>query len=326
MFNGEKVLDVHGHMTTPPEFRAHAANLVSQNTPAKLEIPDERLDNAVQRHLKVMDERNIDVQLLSPRPIAMWHWMRPFLQTVWCRITNDVIAQTVRLHPDRFLGVAQLPQNFEQDTSNCVPELERAVKDLGFVGAYVNPDPGADKRTPGMDNAYWYPLYKKAEELSVPLIVHPSVSHDPRIEVIPANYQMNNVTEEYIATQLLGHSDVFDRYPRLKVVICHCGGALDRFIRNDRHRPQRDLSNNLFFDTCAYDEYFLAAAIQQKGVDQMLFGTEAPGSGGAVRQDTGRPSDDMVPVIDSLPILSQDDKHKIFNGNPKKVFPALEKF
>jgi predicted TIM-barrel fold metal-dependent hydrolase len=326
MFNGEKVLDVHGHMTTPPEFRAFAANIVSQNTPAKLEIPDERLENALQRHLKVMDERNIDVQLLSPRPIAMWHWMRPFLQRSWCRTTNDVIAQTVRLHPDRFLGVAQLPQNAEVDTSNCIPELERAVKDLGFVGAYVNPDPGADKRAPGMNDQYWFPLYEKAEALAVPLIVHPSVSHDTRLEVIPANYQMNNVMEEFIATYLLGHSDVFERFPRLKVVICHCGGALDRFIKTDRHRPQRDLSNNLFFDTCAYDDDFLTAAIKQKGVDQMLFGTEAPGSGGAVRPDTGRPSDDLVPVIDSLPILSQEDKQKIFNRNPKKVFPSLAKF
>ena len=64
----------------------------------------------------------------------------------------------------------------------------------------------------------------------------------------------------------------------------------------------------------------LRAAVRQKGVDQMLFGTEAPGSGGAKRPDTGRPSDDVVPVIDSLPILSPEDKIKIFNTNPKKVF------
>ena len=325
MYNGQKVLDIHGHMTTPPDFRGYAANIVSQNTPAKLEIPDDRLEGALKRHLQVMDERNIDVQLLGPRPIAMWHWMRPFLQNNWCRITNDVIAQTVRLHPDRFMGVAQLPQNAEQETSNCVPELERCVKEYGFVGAYINPDPGADKRTPGVHEPYWYPLYEKAQELNIPLIVHPSVSHDPRIEPIPANYQMNNVTEEYIATQLYGHSDVFDRFPNLKVVICHCGGALDRFIKTDRHLAQRHLSQNLYFDTCALDLDFLTAAIKQRGVDQMLFGTEAPGSGGAVRPETGRPGDDLVPAIDSLDFLSQDDKLKIFNGNPKKVFPQLAK-
>jgi predicted TIM-barrel fold metal-dependent hydrolase len=324
MHNGQKVLDVHGHMTTPPHFRQHAANLVSQNSPQKFELSDELLDRAQERHLKVMDERSIDLQLLGPRPIAMWHWMRPFLQEVWCRVTNDVIARICKLHPDRFVGMAQLPQNSKLDTRNCIPELVRCVKELGFVGAYLNPDPAGDRETPGLHEDYWHPLYEKCQELDVPLFVHPSVSYDRRIEVIPANYQMNNYIEEFVATQLLTHSNVFQTFPRLKVVICHCGGALNRFIPTDRHIAQKDLSKNLFFDACAYDVNFLTAAIKQRGVDQMLFGTEAPGSGGAVRPDTGRPSDDMVPVIDSLEFLSSEDKLKIFHKNPLKVFTHVK--
>jgi 4-oxalmesaconate hydratase len=57
----------------------------------------------------------------------------------------------------------------------------------------------------------------------------------------------------------------------------------------------------------------------------MLFGTEAPGSGGAKRPETGRPADDLVPVIAGLPGLSEEDKLKVFNGNAKKVFPQLAK-
>ena len=56
----------------------------------------------------------------------------------------------------------------------------------------------------------------------------------------------------------------------------------------------------------------------------MCFGTEAPGSGGAIRPDTGRPSDDLVPVIDSLEFLTADDKEKIFHKNPLKVFPRVK--
>lgn len=323
MHNGYKVIDVHGHMTTPPHFRQFAANLVSLNSPQKFELSDEQLDRAQERHFKVMDERNIDVQLLGPRPVAMWHWMRPFLQEVWCRVTNDVIARICKLHPDRFVGMAQLPQNSKLDTRNCIRELERCVKELGFVGAYLNPDPAGDKQTPGMDDEYWYPLYEKAQELDIPLVVHPSVSYDRRIEIIPHNYQMNNYIEEFIALQLLTHSNVFQTFPRLRVLICHCGGALNRFIPTDHHIAQKDLSKNLFFDACAYDVNFLTAAIKQKGVDQMLFGTEAPGSGGAVRPDTGRPSDDLVPVIDSLEFLSSEDKLKIFHKNPLKVFTRV---
>ena len=136
-------------MTTPAPFRQFLAETVSQNTSGrKLEMTDEQLANAQQRHLKFMDDRNIDIQLIGPRPIAMWHWMRPFLQEYWCRVTNDVIARIVKLHPDRFRGMAQLPQSKEKDTRSCIAELERCIKDLGFVGAYLNPDPAGDKNLP----------------------------------------------------------------------------------------------------------------------------------------------------------------------------------
>ena len=69
MHNGQKVVDVHGHMTTPAPFRQFLAETVAQNTPGrKLEMTEEQLENAQQRHLKFMDDRNIDVQFVGPRP------------------------------------------------------------------------------------------------------------------------------------------------------------------------------------------------------------------------------------------------------------------
>ena len=326
MYNGQTVVDVHGHMTTPAGFRQFLAEIVSQNTPGrKLEVTDEQLENAQQRHLKFMDERNIDVQLIGPRPIAMWHWMRPFLQEFWAETTNNVIARIVKLHPDRFRGMAQLPQcATSKDTGNCLPELERCVKELGFVGAYLNPDPAGDKQTPGVHEEYWFPLYEKAVQLDVPLMIHPSVTYDRRLEVIPANYQMNNYLEEFIAMQLLTHSKVFQIFPKLRITICHCGGGLNRFIPTDKHVGQGDFSNNLFYDCCVYDVHYLEAAIKQRGVDQILFGTESPGSGGAVRPETGKPSDDLIPVIDQLRFLTAEDKTKIFQKNPLKVFTKVK--
>ena len=120
------------------------------------------------------------------------------------------------------------------------------------------------------------------------------------------------------------HSKVFQTFPKLKIVICHCGGALNRFIPTDHHVGQRDFSNNLFYDSCVYDVNYLEAAIKQRGVDQILFGTESPGSGGAVRPETGKPSDDMMPVIDKLAFLSAEDKLKIFQKNPLKVFTKVK--
>src|SRR6185369_4183925 len=105
-FGGHPVLDVHGHMSGPPQVRAWAYNLISLRSPGDgaLELSDAELEQALERHLKVLDERRIDVQLVSPRPVAMMHWERPFIQRAWARTTNDIIAQHVRLHPDRFAG------------------------------------------------------------------------------------------------------------------------------------------------------------------------------------------------------------------------------
>jgi predicted TIM-barrel fold metal-dependent hydrolase len=326
MYKNVKVLDVHGHVTTPPDFFAHAASIMAANGPdRKLSIPDELMEAAQQRHLKQLDDRQVDVQLIGPRPYANFMWTRARLQMAWCRATNDVIAQACRLHPDRLLGMAQLPQNAELDMSHCVPEFERCIKELGFVGAYINPDPDGMRGAPGLNDPYWYPIYEKAQELDVPLMVHPAGSRDPRVEALNANYQINNVLEEYLATQLLTRTDVFDKFPNLKVVVCHCGGSLDRWIKTDPHMGQRDTSKNLFFDTCAHDVSFLRAAFEQRGVSQMLFGTEVPGSGGAPRPESGRPADDLLPVIDKLEILSEADKMAVFHDNPKRVFPRMGK-
>lgn len=345
MYNGSKVIDVHGHMSTPPHFRAYAYNLIALRSPGDgdLEMSDELMESALARHLKMMDERNIDIQMISPRPVAMMHWEAAFLVEKWTRITNNVIHRHCQLHPDRFVGVAQLPQNSKLETKNCVAELERCIKELGFVGAMVNPDPAGDRLTPGMNAEYWFPLYEKAQALNCPLIVHPSISRDPRIEIIPHNYQYNNVTEETLATLLLENSNVFEIFPNLKIIICHCGGALTRTIargrpsgeqpggqvstatRPGRARAQRDVSNNLVFDTCAYDKGFLATAIRQRGVDRMLFGTEAPGTGsGIINPETEKPSDDLIPVIDSIEFLKTEDKMKIFAENAKRIFPLLK--
>ena len=326
MHNGQKVIDVHGHISRPPQARAHAQTLMSLRTPNTMSLSDEIVEPSFQNHLKQLDERNIDFQLIGPRPVDEWHWMPYFLQQAWARSVNNLIAQSVRLHPDRFAGMAQLPQNSKLDTSHCIPELERCIKELGFVGAYLNPDPAGDRQVPGMHEEYWFPLYEKAVELDIPLMVHPCPSEDPRIQVIPSNYQLNNGIEEYVATMLLMYGGVFDRFPGLKIVVCHCGGVLSRFLMTDTQHsgPDKDLSGNLFFDTCAYNADFLETAFKQRGVDQMVFGTEVPGSGSSPRPETGRPGDDLVPVIDGMEILSTEDKRKVFNENPLKVFTKVK--
>src|SRR5215467_6438302 len=177
-------------------------------------------------HARYMDERNIDVQIIGPRPFLMLAWMEPHLLPSWTRYVNDMIHQQCEMFPDRFLGAAMLPQISDApDLSNCIGELNRCVTEYGFAAAYVSPDPAGRRSTPGMHETYWYPRYR----------------------VVPHNYQLGFLTEQYLAGQFLSHGDVFERFPELRVIICHCGGALDRFIPTDHHIAQKDLSENLFY-------------------------------------------------------------------------------
>jgi predicted TIM-barrel fold metal-dependent hydrolase len=334
VYHDVRVLDVHGHVSVPFSANSFLVLMLGSNTPMDSPIGQEaagparvtvaEFRAAAEGHVRYMDERNIDVQIIGPRPFLTLGWMEPHLVPAWTRCVNDMIHQQCTFFPDRFLGACQLPQISDApDLSNCLGELNRCVTEHGFVAAYVSPDPAGRRTTPGMHEPYWYPLYERCQELSIPLIVHGTNSLDPRYRVVPHNYQLGFMIEQYLAGQFLSHGDVFERFPELRVIICHCGGALNRFIPTDHHIAQKDLSRNLFYDTCGYDLVFLEAAIRQRGVSQMLFGTEAPGSGRALRPETGRTSDDLVPVIAGFGFLSEQDKVKIFNENPARVVPAL---
>jgi predicted TIM-barrel fold metal-dependent hydrolase len=341
MYNDVKVLDVHGHVSMPAGAMGWLAMLLGSNTalpspltgaahgvtnPAQSGVTEADFQAATSHHIAYIDERLIDVQLIGPRPFLMLGWMEPHLIAAATRYVNDVIHQQCQTEPTRFVGACQLPQLADApDCSNCLPELNRCIGEFGFGAAYVSPDPEGRRTSPGLHEPYWFPLYERCVQLDVPLVVHGSNMLDRRVGVVPHNYQLGFVIEQYLATQFLSHGDVFDRYPDLRVIVCHCGGALDRFIATDPHLSQRDLSNNLFFDTCAHDVVYLEAALKQRTPARMVFGSEAPGSGGARRPDTGRTADDLVPVIGGFDFLTDDEKVGIFNGNPAHVVPALGK-
>jgi predicted TIM-barrel fold metal-dependent hydrolase len=354
--DGVQVIDVHGHLSSPPQVRAYAFNLVSLRSPGdgELELPDEAVSAARQRHIRVLDERGVDVQLLSPRPAAMMHWERPFIVRAWTRVTNNLIAQMCRLEPARFVGIGQLPQSASLGTEVCLDELDRCITDLGFVGVLVNPDPGGDSSAPGMDQEYWYPLYRRAAQLEATLLVHPSLSRDPRIEPLPHSYQFNNLVQETLATSLLERSEVFSEFPGLRVVICHGGGAprrlladgdvLDAIAPAPQHvtpsgeapggqvgialgpasQRTRAGHENLFVDTCCYDPHFLTAVLRQRGTRQVVFGTEAPGSGShLVNPATGHAADDVLATLRGLGFLSPAQLRALLHDNPLRAFPRL---
>jgi predicted TIM-barrel fold metal-dependent hydrolase len=337
VYHGTKVLDVHGHVSVASGANNYITTLLSSNSLTRSPLfggrgsgpSEDQYRAAAARHVAYLDERGIDVQVIGPRPFLMLGQVMPwYSMELWTEHVNATIAQQVRFYPDRFLGACQLPQSSDApDSTHMLPALESTVRDQGFVAAYVSPDPKGQRTTPGMNESYWFPLYERCIELDVPIIVHGTNAGDPRYYVIPNNYQVGFVVEQFVAQQILSNSDVFTRYPELRVIICHCGGSLNRFIKTDpRHLSQKDLSQNLFYDTCAHDVDYLTAAIRQRGVPQMVFGSEAPGAGDAVRQagdGPGKTGDDLVPVIDSFDWLTEEDKLNLFHHNPLRVVHGL---
>jgi predicted TIM-barrel fold metal-dependent hydrolase len=338
MYNGIPVLDVHSHIRWQRGANSFMNFLMSSNTalPSPLaggkssEVPgmrDEDFREAAERHAKYLDEHSIDVQILGPHPVEVHGWMEPHIFKSWTTYVNDAIFKMVQARPDRWVGACQLPQDPRApDARHMVPELERCVSDYAFVATYVSPDVTGRRDSPGMNDPYWFPLYERCQELGVPILIHGTSGLDPRYRVVPHNYQLAFLSEQYFALMFLRHSDVFERFPELKILVCHMGGALDRFIKqSDFLAPKKDL-HNLYFDSCAYDLPYLAAAIKQRGVSQVCFGVEAPGSGGTIRPETGKPSDDLVPLIGDhaeLKFLTEEDKLNIFHHNPAKFCPGL---
>ena len=91
-------------------------------------------------------------------------------------------------------------------------------------------------------------------------------------------------------------------------------------------KVDESLNNNLFFDTCSYDPWMLAAAIRQRGAHRMVFGTESPGSGSAVTNPlTGKAADDILATIDWFDFVSEEQKLAMVHNNAQKVFPLLAK-
>jgi 4-oxalmesaconate hydratase len=131
--------------------------------------------------------------------------------------------------------------------------------------------------------------------------------------------------------QLL-QGDLFSRFPRLKFVIPHGGGAVPyhwgryRGLADMLKQPALDthLMNNVFFDTCVYHQPgidLLADVIENKNI---LFGSEMVGAVRGIDPTTGHYFDDTKRYIDALDV-SDEEKHAIFEGNARKVFTRLDR-
>ena len=332
------IIDCHGHYTTAPAALEswrdrQLAGLADGNrtlpTPAP-QITDDQLRETIEKgQLRIQQARGSDLTIFSPRAAGMAHHVGDQKTSEdWSRVCNDLIYRVSEMFPKNFIGVCQLPQSPGVDPRNCIPELERCVKEMGFVGCNLNPDPsGGWWKEPPLTDKWWYPLYEKMVELDVPGMIHVSSSCNPCFHATGAHYINGDTT----AFMQLIQGNLFKDFPTLKFIIPHGGGAVPfhwgryRGLAQMLKKPllTEHLLKNVYFDTCVYHQPGINLLAEVIPVDNILFASEMIGAVQGIDPQTGFEYDDTKRYIDGLNV-SAEDKKKIFELNARKVYGRLD--
>jgi aminocarboxymuconate-semialdehyde decarboxylase len=323
-------IDIHCHIVTPeaellvkdlftpekePFFRFATAETLRINQQLFARLRPKLTDP--QERLKDMDRMGIAIQALSPGPNQFYYWTDGELGGKLARLQNDRVAELVRSHPDRFVGMGTLPL---QDMQKALRELERIVQELGFHAIEISSNiAGVDLDAPRFE-----PFWAKVQELDVLVFVHPIGFTDAeRLK----DYYLNNVIgqplEEAIFVSRLIFSGVLERYPNLKIVVGHGGGYLPFYpgrmdhaykVRpeNQHHisHPPSEYLKKLYFDSIVYQESSLANLVRFAGGDHVLLGTDYPFDMGEA---------DPVGFINTLRSVSQTEREQMLGGNARRL-------
>jgi len=335
------IIDCHGHYTTEPKdlhrFRkeqtaaANAKDKTAMPSRAALKMSDDEIRESIEgNQLKLQRARGTDLTIFSPRASGMGHHIGDFaVSQEWTEICNDLIHRVCTLFPKNFIGVCQLPQTQGESPTSSIKELERCVKELGFVGCNLNPDPsGGYFNAPPLTDKYWYPFYEKMIELDVPAMIHVSGCCNPA-QHTTGSYYLNADT---MAVMQLILSDVFKDFPKLKLIVPHGGGAVPyhwgrfRGIALDNKRPELTeiMGNNMFFDTCVYHQPGIDLLTKVVPAENILFASEMVGAVKGIDPKTGFNFDDTKRYVDATPNLSDAEKKKVFEDNALRVYPRLK--
>jgi uncharacterized protein len=282
-----------------------------------------KLSDLGEGRLADMDAAGIDVQVLSVTAPATQE-LDPATAVALARDANDQLAAAVAAHPDRFAGFATLPT---PDPEAAAAELARTVTSLGFKGAMINGHTGGRFLD---DRAYW-PIFERAEELGVPVYLHPTY---PAPEVMQAYYAgFEAPVSLALATAGWGwHAEtglhalrlvlggVFDRFPSLQVIIGHMGENIPfSLARADerlspvatglKRRVGEYVRENFYITTSGYfTDPPLLCALMVLGADRILFSVDYP----FADNTRGRAFLDRAPV-------SEADREKIAHGNAERL-------
>jgi predicted TIM-barrel fold metal-dependent hydrolase len=297
--------------------------------PEYFAVVQERLLDFDTTRLQAMDEAGVDTVLLSFGAGFRTFGVQGILDRVeaqnTARTVNDFLAERVRAHPSRYVGMATLAL---QDPDQAVRELERCVTKLGFKGVMVNGYTQVDNadNVIYLDDARMTPLWEALTALDVPLYLHPRASHkavmyDNHPELTGANWGFAPETATHALRIVYG--GIFDRFPTAKLVLGHLGESLPflawriqhgiNFSPNGRFTKKRlsdYLADNIWVTTSGnFSTQALHCTMLTMGADRILFAADYP------YEDY----DEAGTFIDTAPI-GESDRRKIACGNAKALY------
>ena len=281
----------------------------------------QRLYDIADLRIAAMDKAGIDFQVLSHSAPAVQK-LDPATAVRMARTANDRLAQAVKLHPKRFAGFAILPT---PDPLAAADELERAVTELGFVGAMVHGL--TDNRF--IDDKRFWPIFERAQKLDVPIYMHPAVPHPAVIDAYFKDYvdewpmliraAWGYSMETATAGIRLILSGVLDAYPGTKIILGHMGEGLPFYLWRINQALAREkfvkksfreyFSEHFWITTSGF---FSNAALQcsmtELGIDRIMYSIDYP----FVENELG------AAWIGNLP-LCEEDRIKFLGGNARRL-------
>jgi aminocarboxymuconate-semialdehyde decarboxylase len=312
-----------------PDYARHIPNPFNPRPRISGDDPSVRVADMTKAHF--------DKQVLVPSNGAFYYDVEPQLAANVCRSYNNAVGRILKKYPGKFIGLATVPL---QDTRLAVEELERAVRELGFGGPVSYTSVG-DK---DLDAEELWPFYAKAEELNVPIIVHP-VNTGPIAGGwrLTRHYKtrgygfwsaLGNCYENTLALANLMFGGVLDAFPKLRFCFMEGGGTqvphlMDSLfavyqgegdydcLKTRLKREPVEYLDRLYF-SIRPTETLLGVVVERLGTQSWVVGTDYP------HADTMGSWPNTVPVIQAREDLSQDAKEGILGGNALRLF-GMEK-
>ena len=284
--NGKRIktIDVHAHC----HFREAGAVLGDER--ARVQLPP--VNNAesafieIEKRLAAMDSQAIDMEVLSINPF--WYGKDREIAGTIVKIQNEKLAELCASKPDRFAAFASLTL---QAPDLAVQELETAVKKQGLKGAAI----GDIVNGVEFSDPKFHPVWAKAEELGVPLFIHPQGAPELAKRLSGNGWLANTIGNPLNTTIALSHlifEGTFDRFPGLKVIAAHGGGFLPSYAdRSDNaclvgpkgcnpeiklKKQPTEYLKQIWFDSLIFSPEAIRHLVAQVGSSQIVVGSDYP--------------------------------------------------